>query len=166
MKIGELATRAGCDTPTIRFYEREGVLDEPPRTESGYRHYTQQHLDRLNFVLHCRSVGITLAEIKTLQRYQADPRLACEGVNALLDEHIARIHQQIEAMHRLEKQLTALRSSCHDTHTVEECGILQNLMAGAEERVCACHAAETAVVAADGATAVLAETRETGVGVA
>jgi Cd(II)/Pb(II)-responsive transcriptional regulator len=139
MKIGELASRAGCDAPTIRYYEREGVLREPPRTESGYRHYTQEHLDRLYFVLHCRSVGITLAEIKVLQQYQADPGLACEGVNALLDEHVAKIHQQIAAMHRLEQQLIALRQSCQDNHTVGECGILQNLMAGTDTRNCACH---------------------------
>jgi Cd(II)/Pb(II)-responsive transcriptional regulator len=141
MKIGELAARAGCDAPTIRYYEREGVLQTPPRTESGYRHYTQQHLEQLNFVLHCRSVGITLAEIKSLQQYQSDPTRACAGVNALIDQHVARIHQQIEAMHRLEQQLIALRNSCADNHTIQECGILQNLMTGRpEDHSCACHA--------------------------
>jgi Cd(II)/Pb(II)-responsive transcriptional regulator len=146
MKIGELATRAGCDTPTIRYYERERVLQEPPRTDSGYRHYTQQHLDHLNFVLHCRSVGITLAEIRLLQQYQADPTSACQGVNALLDQHVARIHQQIEAMHRLEQQLIALRQSCEDTHhhTVQDCGILQSLMTGPDDHACACHSPDVA----------------------
>ncbi len=139
MKIGELAAHAGCDTPTIRYYEKEGLLREPPRTDAGYREYNAIHVDQLNFIRHCRSVGITLSEIKTLQYYQADPSSACLGVNTLLDQHINKIHQQIESMRRLEQQLLSLRDSCQENHTVSECGILQSLMSGADD--CACHAA-------------------------
>jgi len=56
MKIGELARSAGVDVQTVRYYEREGLLDAPSRTPSGYRAYGSQHQERLSFVRHCRSL--------------------------------------------------------------------------------------------------------------
>ncbi|MGH8519750.1 MAG: MerR family transcriptional regulator, partial [Panacagrimonas sp.] len=53
MRIGELARQAGVDVQTVRYYEREGLLEAPSRTVSGYRAYGPQHLERLNFVRHC-----------------------------------------------------------------------------------------------------------------
>ena len=58
MKIGELASRAGCDVQTVRFYEREGLLEAPAREPSGYRRYEDRHLTQLNFVRHLRSLNI------------------------------------------------------------------------------------------------------------
>lgn len=142
MRIGELACRAGCDPPTIRYYEHEGVLSAPPRTPAGYRHYDGEHLEQLTFVLHCRSVGIPLAEIKTLSRYQCTPQVACAGVNDLLDHHIARVHQQIDAMRALECRLVALRQCCQEARTAGECGILQHLTTEARSGTCACHAGD------------------------
>jgi hypothetical protein len=74
---------------------------------------------------------MTLAEIKTLQRFQAHPHLACTEINTLLDRQITRVHQQIEAMHILERHLLALRDRCHHTLTARECGILNTLISGA-----------------------------------
>ena len=66
MKIGELASQAGCDVQTVRFYEREGLLAEPEREASGYRRYAEPHLRRLQFIRHCRSLDIPLPEIRQL----------------------------------------------------------------------------------------------------
>jgi DNA-binding transcriptional MerR regulator len=60
MKIGELASRVGCNVQTIRFYEREGLLEGPQREPSGYRRSGERHLTRLNFIRHCRSLDIPL----------------------------------------------------------------------------------------------------------
>lgn len=139
MRIGELAKRTGCQVETIRYYEREGLLVAPVRSGGNYRLYGEDHLGQLRFILHCRSLGMTLAEIRTLQSFQANPNLACAEINALLDQHIARIHQQIEAMHLLEKQLVTLRDRCHDNLTASECGILKTLISAAEGGECACH---------------------------
>jgi Cd(II)/Pb(II)-responsive transcriptional regulator len=139
MWIGELAKQTGCDTETIRYYEREGLLQKPSRTTSGYRSYTGEHLEQLTFVRHCRSLGMTLAEIKTLQSFQANPNLACTDINALLDRHIARVNQQTKALRRLEKQLLALRNRCHETLKASECGILNTLINAAGGRECVCH---------------------------
>lgn len=56
MKIGELAKRTGCPVETIRYYEREGLLPEPARSEGNYRQYTLAHVERLSFIRHCRSL--------------------------------------------------------------------------------------------------------------
>ena len=141
MLIGKLAKQTGCDAETIRYYEREGLLQKPSRTASGYRSYAGEHLGQLSFVLHCRTLGMTLAEIRTLQNFQANPNLACNDVNVLLDQHISHVQQQIEAMHLLEKQLVALRNHCRDNLTVSECGILKTLVSASAGDGRACHQA-------------------------
>lgn len=127
MLIGELSKLAGCDAGTIRFYEREGLLREPQRASSGYRNYGEAHLAQLNFVRHCRSLGMTLAEIRLLQGFQADPEAPCAGINELIDRQIARIRQQIEGLHQLEIQLAALGRCCDANLRASECGILRAL---------------------------------------
>lgn len=128
MLIGELAKQVGCEAETIRYYEREGLLQEPSRTASGYRSYTGEHLGQLNFVLRCRALGMSLSEIRTMQRYQAHPDLACAEINDMIDYHIAHVQKQIREMLLLEKQLRDLRRRCHDNSTVSTCGILQGIV--------------------------------------
>jgi Cd(II)/Pb(II)-responsive transcriptional regulator len=141
MRIGELAKHGDCDVETVRFYEREGLLDAPARELNGYRRYTEAHLAQLNFIRHCRSLCIGLPEVRILRHFQANPELACEEVNSLLDRQIARIHQQIESLRLLEKQLNALRETCDANHKVEECGIMRNLIRAGGGEGCLCHAA-------------------------
>jgi len=139
MRIGELAERAGCDVQTVRFYEREGLLAEPERDESGYRRYDERHAARLSFVRHCRSLDLPLPEVRQLLDFAAQPSQSCAQVNDLLDGHIALVKQRLAAMRTLEKQLVALRRSC-DGDTSHPCAILESFMATASEHACACHA--------------------------
>ena len=69
MKIGEVAAKAGCDVQTVRYYEREGLLEAPEREDSGYRRYSDKHLSRLQFIRHCRALDIPLAEVRQLLDY-------------------------------------------------------------------------------------------------
>lgn len=141
MRIGELARLAHCDVETVRFYEREGLLDEPARETNGYRSYAVTHVAQLNFIRHCRSLGIGLADIRTLRCYQADPSQPCDEVNQLIDCQIERIHQQIESMRVLEQQLRTLRDTCHaHQSSSSECGIMRNLEQPMNEESCSCHA--------------------------
>ena len=70
MRIGELSRHSGCDVETIRYYEREGLLDAPQREDNGYRRYGDGHLVQLNFVRHCRSLGMSLADVRRLRDFQ------------------------------------------------------------------------------------------------
>lgn len=139
MKIGELASQAGCDVQTVRFYEREGLLEEPARTVSGYRTYDARHLSRLNFIRHCRSLDISLPEVRQLLDFAADPVASCAPVNDLLDGHIALVRSRIQALKALEKQLVALRKTC-DGDASHPCAILESFMSATEQHACACHA--------------------------
>ncbi|MBY4899040.1 Cd(II)/Pb(II)-responsive transcriptional regulator [Cupriavidus sp. AU9028] len=139
MRIGELARRSGCDTETIRYYEREGLLDRPQREENGYRRYSGGHLVQLNFVRHCRSLGMSLADVRRLRDFERDPGAACDGINALIDRQIEQIHTQRLALEALEERLRALRHSCEQGHSAADCGILHNLQRAACGGTCECH---------------------------
>jgi Cd(II)/Pb(II)-responsive transcriptional regulator len=138
MKIGELAAQAACDVQTVRFYEREGLLEEPARDASGYRSYDGRHLSRLNFIRHCRSLDIPLPEVRQLLAFAAEPGESCAQVNDLLDGHIALVKSRIQALKVLEKQLVALRKTC-DGDTSHPCAILESFVSAAEQHACACH---------------------------
>jgi len=131
MKIGELAAQAGCDVQTVRFYEREGLLEEPEREASGYRLYAERHLKRLQFIRHCRSLDIPLPEIRDLLAFAAAPEQSCGHVDALLDEHIDRVQLRLKALRTLEKQLVALRARC-DGDPSHSCAILESFVTAAE----------------------------------
>jgi MerR family mercuric resistance operon transcriptional regulator len=66
MRIGELAAKATVNIQTVRFYERRGLLQEPPRSGSGYRCYGEHDLDTLCFIRQSQELGFTLQEISQL----------------------------------------------------------------------------------------------------
>ena len=139
MRIGELAQRSDCDAETVRFYEREGLIEAPPREVNGYRSYSEGHLVQLKFIRHCRSLGMGLPEVRTLRSFQANPELACDRINLLIDGQIERIHLQVESLRQLERQLHTLRDTCHANQKASECGIMRNLAQAAEGEGCSCH---------------------------
>jgi Cd(II)/Pb(II)-responsive transcriptional regulator len=143
MRIGELAKRSDCDVETVRFYEREGLLDMPAREANGYRRYSEAQLVQLNFIRHCRSLGMGLPDVRTLRGFQAKPELACDAINQLIDGQIQRIHQQVESLRLLEQQLQILRDTCHANRKASECGIMLNLAQAAEGDGCLCHPADS-----------------------
>lgn len=144
MRIGELSRQAGVDVQTIRFYERQGVLDAPARAPSGYRAYGPEHLERLNFVRHCRSLDMPLAEIRRLIDLSADARVSCDEVDRLVRAHLERVRAKVAALQGLEAQLAALSAQCASGHRIADCGILEELIHAAHGEACACHPASKA----------------------
>lgn len=127
MKIGELASTTGTDIQTVRFYEREGLLPAPARTAANYRVYTDQHVGRLAFIRHCRSLDMSLAEVRVLLQFKDAPQDDCNDVDALLDQHIGHVVQRIRELKALERELKQLRSRCGQAHEAKGCGILGQL---------------------------------------
>jgi Cd(II)/Pb(II)-responsive transcriptional regulator len=138
VRIGELAQRADCDVQTVRFYEREGLLEEPQREASGYRKYDTRHLTRVNFIRHCRSLDISLPEVRRLLEFAQSPTRSCASVDNLLDGHIQLVQSRISALRQLETQLVSLRRTC-DGDASHPCAILESFMSAAQEHACACH---------------------------
>lgn len=132
LKIGELASLTGASVETIRYYEQQDLLPPPPRSAGNYRLYGSAHVKRLQFVRHCRSLDMTLDEIRTLLDFRDTPEENCAGVNALLDKHIGHVAHRINELKALQVQLKDLRSSCRSVQSMQECGILHGL-ANAED---------------------------------
>lgn len=127
MKIGLLAKTAHCSTETIRFYEKEGLLPQPARTNGNYRSYDAAHVERLRFIRNCRTLDMAHDEIRALLALMDKSRDNCEPVNSLLDDHIDHVDVRIAELQRLRRQLRALRQQCRDQHAIEDCGIIHGL---------------------------------------
>lgn len=127
MKIGELASHTGASVETIRFYEKQKLLPSPSRTAGNYRLYDAFHVERLQFIRHCRSLDMSLDEVRALLGFRDAPMEECAGVNDLLDRHIGHVNQRIKELKALQGQLKVLRKECSANHLARECGILQGL---------------------------------------
>jgi Cd(II)/Pb(II)-responsive transcriptional regulator len=125
MKIGELATLTHCQVETIRYYEREGLLPAPARTESNYRLYRAEHVQRLIFIRNCRTLDMSLGEIGELLALRDRVTDNCEAINRLIDEHITHVNARIQALQALQQQLIELRHSCTSDQT--PCEIIRQL---------------------------------------
>jgi Cd(II)/Pb(II)-responsive transcriptional regulator len=128
--IGALAKRTSCQAETIRYYEREGLLPAPARSQGNYRQYDMTHVERLSFIRHCRSLDMTLDEIRALLDFRDAPRGDCAAVSALLDEHVRHVANRIAELRRLQRQLRQLRGLCARPGKAERCGILNAMSRG------------------------------------
>jgi len=127
MKIGELARATSTQIETIRYYEKENLLASPARTGGNFRIYSDEHVERLLFIRHCRSLDMSLSEIRVLLRFKDVPEENCGGVNTLLDAHIGHVAARIHELRALEKQLRNLRERCYEVQDAAHCGILHVL---------------------------------------
>ncbi|PZP21828.1 Cd(II)/Pb(II)-responsive transcriptional regulator [Pseudomonas kuykendallii] len=127
MKIGELARQTHCPVETIRYYEREGLLPLPARSEGNYRVYGPLHSERLTFVRNCRTLDMTLDEIRRLLEFRDQPQNNCEAFNELIDEHIEHVAARIAGLQALQVQLVELRRSCAEGGEIERCQIVRQL---------------------------------------
>jgi Cd(II)/Pb(II)-responsive transcriptional regulator len=132
ISIGALAKRTQCQAETIRYYEREGLLPPPARSQGNYRQYDAAHVERLSFIRHCRSLDMTLAEIRALLDFRDAPTRDCAEVSALLDEHVRHVADRIEELRRLQRQLKQLRGLCARPGQAKRCGILNEMSRAAK----------------------------------
>lgn len=127
MRIGELAARGGCGADAIRYYERLRLLPPPERGANNYRSYGRAHLERLAFIRRCRSLDMSLPEIRNLLAAIERPDADCAPVNALLDEHIGHVAARIAELRQLKSELDAIRAHCSGAKPTRQCGILETL---------------------------------------
>jgi Cd(II)/Pb(II)-responsive transcriptional regulator len=128
VKIGEVAEKLGIAVETIRFYEKEGLLCAPERTTSNYRIYARHHLKDLAFVVFCRSIDISLDDIKDLLALKHSPNESCEPINEVIDEKLLEINRRMNQLHALKVELERLRAKCMGNGTVGECEIVRASM--------------------------------------
>ena len=129
MKIGELSKVTGCSVQTIRHYEKEHLIASVERSEGNFRLYDEAAVEHLLFIKHCRSLDLSLPEIRQLLGLSRSPGAQCDDVNRMMDRHIEQVEARIQELTKLNEQLRMLRRSCSNRRTVEQCGILRNLSA-------------------------------------
>lgn len=127
MRIGELADGAACPVETVRYYERECLLPAARRSAGNYRVYGPEHAERLAFIRRCRSLDMSLPEIRALLQAIEQPEADCGPVNALLDEHIGHVAARIAELRQLKSELDAIRAHCRGSEPTKRCGILTSL---------------------------------------
>ena len=127
IRVGELAGRVQCPVESIRYYERVRLFPAPERSAGNYRLYGAAHVETLLFIRHCRSLDLSLREIRALLELRDAPGKSCQDVNAVLDAHISQVTRRIGPLQRLRGQLKGLRAQCGDARAVRDCQILDQL---------------------------------------
>src|SRR5437660_1810009 len=112
LTIGQVARSAGVGIETVRFYERQGLLTEPARRESGYRQYPEDVVARLRFIRRAKELGFSLKEIKELLALRVDPDTTCAEVKRRAEAKIADVEEKIQALQRIKKALVQLTAVC------------------------------------------------------
>lgn len=125
--IGELSKRTGVKIETIRYYEKSGIMPDPPRSAGGFRLYRQEQLHRLRFIRRCRQLGFSMMDIEGLLGLVDDHGYTCGEVRALTLEHADMVRQKIADLRRLEKTLRGIASQCTGK-AVPECPIIDALL--------------------------------------
>ena len=127
MKIGELSRATGCTVETIRYYERAGLLPTPARSEGNYRRYDRAALDRLAFIRRCRSLDMSLDEIRTLLALADAANEDCRAADTVIESHLAHVSERLRELRALQAQLRAIRAACTTPGTLAACGVLHEL---------------------------------------
>ena len=133
LKIGQVAEAAGVSVETIRFYEREKLLAEPPRGPSGYRAYPEDVVDRILFIRHAKDLGFTLNEIRELLALRVTSNGRCEAVKQRAEKKLVDVEERIRSLQRIRRTLRKLVSDCDGQAPTSDCPILAVMESGARK---------------------------------
>ena len=129
MTIGQIAREAGIGVETIRFYEREGLLERPARRQSGYRQFEPDAISRLRFIKQAQRLGFTLREVRELLALKLDPSAKRSQLRDRALAKVADIDQRISELKRMRKSLAPLIKACDGKGAIEGCPILNAIEA-------------------------------------
>lgn len=127
LTIGALAREAGVGVETVRFYERKGLVPEPPRTASGYRQYPEDAIQRLRFIRRAQRLGFTLQEISELLELRVDEVAACGSVETRARKKLTDVREKMAELQRIERALEGLVEACRAREPTSDCPILEEL---------------------------------------
>ena len=124
LTIGKVAKHAGVGIDTVRFYERKGLIAEPPRGGSGYRQYPGDTVSRIRFIRRAKELGFSLQEIRELLALRINPKVSSGEVKARAEAKIADIDVKIRGLQSMKETLVAITAACDGCAPVSTCPIL------------------------------------------
>ncbi|EGT5681592.1 Zn(2+)-responsive transcriptional regulator [Cronobacter turicensis] len=132
-RIGELARLADVTPDTVRYYEKQKMMEHEIRTEGGFRLYTENDLRRLRFIRHARQLGFTLEAIRELLSIRIDPEHhTCQESKGIVQARLNEVDSRIQELQNMRVSLQKLNDACCGTaHSSVYCSILETLEQGA-----------------------------------
>ena len=129
MRIGTVAKKAGVGVETIRFYERKGIITQPPRPVSGgFRSYPESAVRRIQFIKHAQGLGFSLSEAVELLSLEADPDTDCGAVKARAQNKLEFVRRKIASLRTIENALDQVIRACPGRGVASRhCSILATL---------------------------------------
>jgi MerR family copper efflux transcriptional regulator len=127
LTIGRLATEAGVNLETVRYYERRGLLPKPPRSASGYRLFPAEAARRLRFIRRAQELGFSLSEIRELLSLRVSRTSTKAEVKTRAEAKLADIEARIKSLESMKKTLRKLTKVCIGCGPIAECPILESL---------------------------------------
>lgn len=124
--IGKLASETGCNIETIRYYERIGLLPEPPRSAGGQRLYGEEDTKRLIFVRRSRELGFPREDVRNLLNYVEGGDYTCTEIREITVDHLGEVRRKIKDLRQLERALKEMVVTC-DGGDIPDCPILDAL---------------------------------------
>ncbi len=127
LRRAELARSTGCNLETIRYYEKIGMMPDPPRTAGGHRIYGNKHESRLRFILRARELDFSLDEVRGLLHLVDGDTHTCAEVKQRTETHLQEVRAKIADLQRIESVLAHTAAQCSGD-AVPECPILDELV--------------------------------------
>jgi Hg(II)-responsive transcriptional regulator len=127
MRTMQVAQRAGVNAQTLRYYERRGLLPDPPRTASGYRAYGPEAVRIVRFVKRAQELGFTLTEIEMLLHLADGGPESCDAARQLAQNKVAKLDTKIATLNAMRASLTRLLATCARPRQERDCPLLDSL---------------------------------------
>lgn len=127
LSIGQLGKQTGLSVETIRYYEREGLIEKPQRTATGYRQYPPATVRHLQFIQRAKDVGFTLRDIGDLLRLKKKPGASCSDFKLRALAKLGDVIQKITDLERIRDSLQDMVKRCNANADMSECPILESL---------------------------------------
>ncbi|MGF0536851.1 MerR family transcriptional regulator [Agrobacterium sp. ES01] len=124
--IGDLSRLTGVKVPTIRYYEQQGLIAAPDRTEGNQRRYERRALDRLTFIRHARDLGFPIEAIRELLSLSRHPEEPCERADDIARAQLMEVREKLARLKKLEVELERIVDHCGN-HTVGDCYVIRAL---------------------------------------
>ena len=134
LTIGKAATAAGVGVETVRFYERKGLIEQPPKPlDTGFRLYPEETVQRVRFIRQAQEIGFSLREIEELLSLRADPTADCSHVRERAAAKLEEVDRKMGQLGRIRTALNELIAACPGRGALRACSIMESLVTATGE---------------------------------